>query len=557
MKKPILKKAEPYLWLLPAFILFAVFTFYPFLVTAFKSLFIVDSFGHLKRFVGLENYAYIFEDKVFVKSIINTLIFTLLTVPTSKILGLLLALLANKRRKTSAFYEASFAVPMAMASSVTAMIFQLLYVPSLGLINGVFGLDIQWLNDPKFALLSISIVQIWLSTGYAFIFLLSAVRGISPDIIESASLEGASPLQMIFKIYLPLTSPTMFYLIITDISFSVMMMSLSNVLTNGGPQNSTITMMQYIYKQIAGTANYTNANPAAIVAFLIAFAATMAGERSALSMKKKTLWDISVQAVCILCALLILFPILYACSVSFMEQKDVLSSPPNLLPPKVTLENYRTAFSRTMLLRYMLNSFIVASVCSVTRMVTATMAAFAFSFFEFKGKKILFALTMATIMIPPDVLIVSNFTTISRMGLINTYAGMCSIFLVSATNVFLLRQFYLSFVKSLKEAAYVDGCGNVRFFLWVLLPASKPIMVTVFLSSFVSVWNQYVWPMLVTNQNEMRTIQVGITMLKDRESAVFGPVMAGVIIALLPTVLLFVLFQRKIVSGMMSGAVKE
>ena len=166
---------------------------------------------------------------------------------------------------------------MAMASSVTAMIFQLLYVPSLGLLNGVFGLDIQWLNDPKFALLSISIVQIWLSTGYAFIFLLSAVRGISPDIIESASLEGASPLQMIFKIYLPLTSPTMFYLIITDISFSVMMMSLSNVLTNGGPQNSTITMMQYIYKQIAGTANYTNANPAAIVAFLIAFAATMAG----------------------------------------------------------------------------------------------------------------------------------------------------------------------------------------------------------------------------------------------------------------------------------------
>ena len=265
MKKSVLKKAEPYLWLLPAFILFGVFTFYPFLVTVFKSLFIVDSYGNLKRFVGLENYAYILKDEVFIKSIVNTIIFTLLTVPVSKILGLLLALLANKRRKTSAFYEASFAVPMAMASSVTAMIFQLLFVPSLGFINGVFGLDIQWLNDPKFALLSIAIVQIWLSTGYAFIFLLSAVRGISQDIIESASLEGATPLQMLFKIYLPLTSPTMFYLIITDISFSVMMMSLSNVLTNGGPQNSTITMMQYIYKQISGTANYTNANPAAAV----------------------------------------------------------------------------------------------------------------------------------------------------------------------------------------------------------------------------------------------------------------------------------------------------
>ena len=277
-EKSVLKKAEPYLWLLPAFILFGVFTFYPFLVTVFKSLFIVDSYGNLKRFVGLENYAYILKDEVFIKSIVNTIIFTLLTVPVSKILGLLLALLANKRRKTSAFYEASFAVPMAMASSVTAMIFQLLFVPSLGFINGVFGLDIQWLNDPKFALLSIAIVQIWLSTGYAFIFLLSAVRGISQDIIESASLEGATPLQMLFKDFTcPITSPTMFYLIITDISFSVMMMSLSNVLTNGGPQNSTITMMQYIYKQISGTANYTNANPAAIIAFLIAFAATMAG----------------------------------------------------------------------------------------------------------------------------------------------------------------------------------------------------------------------------------------------------------------------------------------
>lgn len=103
----------------------------------------------------------------------------------------------------------------------------------------------------------------------------------------------------------------------------------------------------------------------------------------------------------------------------------------------------------------------------------------------------------------------------------------------------------------------MDGCGNVRFFFTVLLPVSKPILVTVFISSFVNVWNQYVWPMLVTNQNEMRTIQVGITMLKDRESAIFGPVMAGVVITLIPTVLVFVLFQRKIVSGMMSGAVKE
>ena len=274
-------------------------------------------------------------------------------------------------------------------------------------------------------------------------------------------------------------------------------------------------------------------------------------------MKPNVKWSVLLQAICLALGVIMLFPVLYAVSVSFMEQKAVLHNPPNLLPPKITFDNYAAAFARTALLRYMLNSFIVATICSISRVLLACMAGFAFSFMEFRGKKLLFFLMLSTMMIPPDVLIVSNFTLISRLGLVNTYIGICSVYLVSAANIFMLRQNFLGFSKSLREAAYIDGCGNVRFFFTILMPASKPIVTTVFLSSFVNVWNQYVWPMLVTNVNEMRTIQVGITMLKDRESAVFGPVMAGVVIALLPTVLLFIVFQKNIVAGMMSGAVKE
>lgn len=263
-----------------------------------------------------------------------------------------------------------------------------------------------------------------------------------------------------------------------------------------------------------------------------------------------------IQILCLFLAFSMIFPIFYAVSVSFMEQKAVLASPPNLLPPKVTFENYVTAFTRTTLGRYMINSFVIALVCSISRVLLATMCAFPFAFMEFKGKKLLFMLAVSTMMIPPDVLIVSNYGIISKMGLINTYLGVCSVFLVSAANIFMLRQHFLTFSKSLQEAAYIDGCGNIRFFTNILLPVSRPVLTTVFLSSFVSVWNQYTWPMLVTNRNELRTIQVGITMLKDRESAVFGPVMAGVVIALIPTVLLFVLFQKNIVAGMMSGSVK-
>lgn len=271
------KQIEPYLWLLPAFVLFAVFTFIPFLQTIFKSFFIVDTLGQLRRFVGLENYAYILGDQVFVKAIFNTLWYVVLTVPISKILGMILAFLANRRRKTSFIYETAFSVPMAMASSVTAMIFQLLYVPSLGFINGFFGLDIQWLNDPKIAMISIAVIQIWLSTGYAFIFMLSAVRSVPDDVVESARIDGAGPVRMLLRIYLPLTTPTMFYLIITDLSYSMMMMSFVSVLTGGGPQNATVTIMYYIFQQISATGNYTNANPAAIIAFFMTLAATLLG----------------------------------------------------------------------------------------------------------------------------------------------------------------------------------------------------------------------------------------------------------------------------------------
>lgn len=273
-------------------------------------------------------------------------------------------------------------------------------------------------------------------------------------------------------------------------------------------------------------------------------------------MKRIIKGGLFIQILCLFLAFIMIFPIFYAVSVSFMEQKAVLASPPNLLPPKVTFENYVAAFTRTTLGRYMINSFVIALVCSISRVLLATMCAFPFAFMEFKGKKLLFMLAVSTMMIPPDVLIVSNYGIISKMGLINTYLGVCSVFLVSAANIFMLRQHFLTFSKSLQEAAYIDGCGNIRFFTNILLPVSRPVLTTVFLSSFVSVWNQYTWPMLVTNRNELRTIQVGITMLKDRESAVFGPVMAGVVIALIPTVLLFVLFQKNIVAGMMSGSVK-
>jgi len=262
------------------------------------------------------------------------------------------------------------------------------------------------------------------------------------------------------------------------------------------------------------------------------------------------------QTMAVILGIILLIPIFYCVFVSFMEPEQIQTIPPTFFPHRWTLVNYDTVFKTTPIARYMLNSLILAGSTSVIRIITASLAAYAFSFFRFRGKNILFMLCLGTVMIPSDIVLVTNYQTISRAGLINTYLGMMSVFCVSAMNIFMIRQNFLTFSKSLQEAAYVDGCGNFKFFVSILLPTSMPVLTSAFISSFISTWNTYLWPMLVTNKPLMRTVQVGVTMLNFEDGNVYGPVMAASTIVLVPTVGVFLLFRKKIVSGIMGGAVK-
>lgn len=272
--------------------------------------------------------------------------------------------------------------------------------------------------------------------------------------------------------------------------------------------------------------------------------------------KKKTIKNIIFQIFAVCIGLLIISPIIYAVLISFMPSDQILSNPPRLIPRSVTLEHYKVAVTATTLGRYMLNSLILAGVSSIIRIITASMAAYAFSFYEFRGKSFLFALTMGTVMIPGDVVLVTNYQTVSKLGLINTYLGMMVVFMVSAMNIFIMRQNFLTFSKEIKEASEVDGCSNFRFFATILLPLNKPVLTTVFISAFIGTWNTYLWPMLVTNKNELRTVQVGVTMLNFPEGTVYGPIMAASVLVLLPIAVIFIIFRKQIVGGLMGGAVK-
>lgn len=279
-------------------------------------------------------------------------------------------------------------------------------------------------------------------------------------------------------------------------------------------------------------------------------------ERVSASKTKKDMGKAAFQAAAILLGLLVLFPVIYCFFVSFMMPNQVQSIPPTIFPKEWTLDNYWNVMETTTIGRFMLNSLILAGASSVIRLITASFAAFAFAFYEFKGRNLLFMLCLGTVMIPSDVVLVTNYQTISRLGLVNTYIGMMSVFCVSAMNIFMMRQNFLTFSKTLQEAAYVDGCSNIRFFFKILLPTSTPVLTTVFISSFISTWNTYLWPMLVTNNPLMRTVQVGVTMLNNEDGNVYGPIMAASMMVLVPTAMIFLIFRKKIVSGMMGGAIK-
>lgn len=272
--------------------------------------------------------------------------------------------------------------------------------------------------------------------------------------------------------------------------------------------------------------------------------------------KKKAFQSGLFQVFCLFLGLVVISPIIYCVLVSFMEPSEILTKDLHIMPNYIYLVNYIKAVTKTDIFRFMFNSFVVAFVSSVVRLITASCAAYSFAFFEYPGKKLLFYLTIGTMIIPADVLVVQNYFTVAGMNLINTYTGMMVTFFVSAMNVFVIRQYFMSYSKSLKEAALMDGCGNFLFFIKILLPTTTPALATVFISSFVGTWNTYLWPLIVTNVNEMRTAQVAITMLNTEASSDYGVVMAAATIILVPSILVFILFQRKIVGGLMSGSVK-
>jgi sn-glycerol 3-phosphate transport system permease protein len=268
-KKRVFSAVEPFLYLIPCLFFVVLFVYFPFIKTIVNSFFFINKYGVARGFAGLTNYTELFRDPVFYLAVKNSLLYTSVVVPSSLILSLVFALLANKKSIFNKFSTVAFLIPMAVSVSIAAMIFNLLLNPTIGIFDYIFNIGIPWFSDSHYALMGLAIFNIWLAIGFNFLFLTAAIRNVLNEVIESAAIDGANWFQKTVYIVIPLISPTVFFLFCTSTISSLMMASPVLVLTKGGPNLSTTTLVYLMYTQAYQNGYYGYSFALSVVIFLI------------------------------------------------------------------------------------------------------------------------------------------------------------------------------------------------------------------------------------------------------------------------------------------------
>jgi len=232
------------------------------------------------------------------------------------------------------------------------------------------------------------------------------------------------------------------------------------------------------------------------------------------------------------------------------------TAPPRLIPDPPTLRFYAYVLSAFNFVRYFINSAIMTAGITLGNLVFGTLAGYAFARINFKGRDLIFAALLGTMMIPSESLVIPQYLIVQRLGWLNTYAGLIVPSMVSVFGIFLMREFIRTIPASLEEAAMIDGCNRLGVFMRIVVPLMKPALVTLAIITFVQSWNTFLWPLIVAQRESMFTLQIGLASFREQRAAEWSALMAGTAIAMLPTTVLFLSLQRYYIQGLIMGATK-
>lgn len=270
---------------------------------------------------------------------------------------------------------------------------------------------------------------------------------------------------------------------------------------------------------------------------------------------RRRLGQIGIYAFLTVGAGVVLLPYLWMVSASLKPESDVFQAGLNLIPREIRWQNYADAWRQYPLGRWLLNSFLVASIQTVSTVVTSVLAGYAFARLRFWGRDTLFYLYLGAMMVPIQVTLIPSFIIVRQLGLLNTYQGIAIIHLVQFFGVFLMRQFLLNIPSELEDAARIDGCSWWRVLWQIVLPVSLPAVAALSILAFTAGWNDFLWPLVVINKPEIMTIVVGLASLRS-EATPWGLLMAATTISALPLAVVYLLFQRWFTEGITMTGIK-
>jgi multiple sugar transport system permease protein len=281
------------------------------------------------------------------------------------------------------------------------------------------------------------------------------------------------------------------------------------------------------------------------------------GRAARIRSPRRTANRVVLYVVLTLIALLIVLPLVWIVLTSFKTDGDAIRNPFSALPNPFSIDAYATlSGGQQPIFRWFLNSLLAATLQTAIILITASAAAYALARLEFRGKKLVFGAIVATLLVPPVIFLIPNYLIVQNLGWLDTIWAISIPGAASAFGVFFLRQFFLGLPVEIEEAARIDGAGDLRIFLQIVLPLARPALATLAVLSFLANWNDFLWPVYVLLSPENLTLQPGLAQLQGAYSTHFAIVMAGAVIASVPVLILFSVAQRHIVDSVASSGVK-
>lgn len=268
---------------------------------------------------------------------------------------------------------------------------------------------------------------------------------------------------------------------------------------------------------------------------------------------KKIIRTISMLVI----LLVIAFPFLWLIISSFKHEKDIISFPPRIFADSYTLDNYIKVWTTIPLLDYIKNTVIFAGGTVITSVFFDSLAGYAFARMRFKGKSVLFYFVLLTMMIPFQVFMIPLFIEVNLLGMLDTYAGLIIPRMTTAFGIFMRRSFFITLPDSLEEAARIDGLSEFNIFLKIMLPLSKPTLLSLGIFTLMNSWNDLLYPLILTSSSKMRTLPAGLALFTGQNISFYGPVMAGTVISMLPLLVVYIFAQKYFVQGTAMSGMKE